>query len=108
MTLADQENPRTTTDLLFGPGADASDALARQILPANANLDHALKHLPQPTRDATVHEAADQGRAADRHPRRDMRYHRHPELPGYRHDHHAHPPRPPRPRQARHGNPAPA
>lgn len=58
MTLVGQKNPRTTTDLLFGPGADASDALAKQILPANANLDHALKHLPQPTRDAAVHEAA--------------------------------------------------
>jgi hypothetical protein len=58
MTLVGQKNPRTTTDLLFGPGADASEALAKQILPANANLDHALKHLPQPTRDAAVHEAA--------------------------------------------------
>lgn len=63
MTPAVQNYPRTATDLLFGPGASASEALAKQILPADANLDRALKHLPQPTREAAVHEAATEAAA---------------------------------------------
>ncbi len=63
MTPAVQSYPRTATDLLFGPGASASEALAKQILPADANLDRTLKHLPQPTREAAVHEAATEAAA---------------------------------------------
>jgi hypothetical protein len=58
MTPAGQKRPQTTADLLFGPGADASGALANQVLGADAKLGHALKRLPPPTRDAVVHEAA--------------------------------------------------
>jgi hypothetical protein len=63
MTSAVQNYPRTATDLLFGPGANASQALAKQILPADANLDRALKHLPQPAREAAAHEAATEAAA---------------------------------------------
>jgi hypothetical protein len=58
MTPAAPNYPKTAADLLFGPGANASEALAKQILPADANLERTLKHLPQPTREAAVHEAA--------------------------------------------------
>jgi hypothetical protein len=62
MTPAIQNSPRTATDLLFGSGANAPEALARQIGSAgtDANLDRALRHLPQATREAAVREAATQ------------------------------------------------
>ena len=63
MTPAVQNYPRTATDLLFGPGASASETLAKQILPADTNLDRALKYLPQPTREVAVHEAATEAAA---------------------------------------------
>jgi hypothetical protein len=63
MTPAIQNSPRTTADLLFGPGASASEGLSKQILPADTNLDQALKHLPPPTREAAVHEAATEAAA---------------------------------------------
>lgn len=58
MTTAVQDYPRTATDLLFGLGASIPEALARQILPADPDLDRALMHLPPVTRNAAVHEAA--------------------------------------------------
>jgi len=48
----------TAAGLLFGPGADAAEALARQILPAQADLDRALRRLPEATRKAALSEAA--------------------------------------------------
>jgi len=60
MTPAVQNAPQTATQLLFGPGASAPEALARQILSTDsgANLDRTLRHLPPPTREAAVREAA--------------------------------------------------
>jgi hypothetical protein len=65
MTPAVPNYPRTATDLLFGSGANAPQALARQITSATtgANLDRALRHLPQATREAAVREAATTGAA---------------------------------------------
>jgi hypothetical protein len=53
-------SPGTAADLLFGPGEDAPEALARQITPtgADANVDRALKHLTPATRRAAVRDAA--------------------------------------------------
>jgi hypothetical protein len=60
MTSAAPAAPGTAIDLLFGPGANAPEALARQILSADASHDRALRNLPQATRQAAVHEAAAQ------------------------------------------------
>jgi hypothetical protein len=47
-------------DLLFGPGTDATEALADKILSpgGDQNLGRALAHLPEMTRKAAVQEAA--------------------------------------------------
>jgi hypothetical protein len=58
MTTTVQAGPGTATNLLFGPGANAAEALARQILSAPTGLDEALERLPQATRQAAVREAA--------------------------------------------------
>jgi hypothetical protein len=58
MTTTVQAGPGTATNLLFGPGANAAEALARQILAAPTGLDRALERLPQATRQAAVREAA--------------------------------------------------
>jgi hypothetical protein len=58
MTTTAQAGPGTATNLLFGPGANAAEALARQILAAPTGLDRALERLPQATRQAAVREAA--------------------------------------------------
>ncbi|HJY04131.1 MAG TPA: hypothetical protein VJ351_25285 [Streptosporangiaceae bacterium] len=58
MTTTVQAGPGTATNLLFGPGANAAEALARQILSAPTGLDQALERLPQATRQAAVREAA--------------------------------------------------
>ena len=58
MTTTAQAGPGTATNLLFGPGANATEALARQILAAPTGLDRALERLPQATRQAAVREAA--------------------------------------------------
>lgn len=58
MTTTVQAGPGTATNLLFGPGANAAEALARQILTAPTGLDRALERLPQATRQAAVREAA--------------------------------------------------
>jgi hypothetical protein len=60
MTPAVRHGPGTAKDLLFGPGADAPDALARQIASAGAeaNVDRALKHLTPATRRTAVRDAA--------------------------------------------------
>jgi hypothetical protein len=63
MTPAVRIYPPTALGLLFGPGANAPEALAKQILPKDANLDRALKRLPPPTRQAAEHEAATQAAA---------------------------------------------
>jgi len=39
MTTTAQAGPGTATNLLFGPGANAAEALARQILAAPTGLD---------------------------------------------------------------------
>jgi hypothetical protein len=51
-------SPVTATGLLFGPAANAADALARQIMSADSDLDRALRRLPEATRKAAVTEAA--------------------------------------------------
>jgi hypothetical protein len=56
MTTAVQNAPGTATDLLFGHGASAPEALAHQIMSAHA--DRELHRLPRPTREAAVLEAA--------------------------------------------------
>jgi hypothetical protein len=63
MTPAVPDYPRTATDLLFGSRAYTPQALARQITSAvtDANLDRALRRLPQETREAAVREAATTG-----------------------------------------------
>jgi hypothetical protein len=58
MTTPVSTGPGTVTDLLFGPAANAAEALARHITSAEAGLDHALGRLPEPTRKAAVAEAA--------------------------------------------------
>jgi hypothetical protein len=60
MTPAAPDGPGTAIDLLFGPGANVPEALARQIVSADASQDRALRNLPQATREAAVHEAAAQ------------------------------------------------
>jgi hypothetical protein len=58
MTTTVQAGPGTAANLLFGPGANAAEALARQILSAPTGLDQALERLPEATRHAAVREAA--------------------------------------------------
>jgi len=58
MTPTAQAGPGTAANLLFGPGANAAEALAGQILSAPTGLDQALERLPQATRQAAVREAA--------------------------------------------------
>ena len=58
MTTTVQAGPGTATNLLFGPGANAAEALTRQILSAPTGLDQALERLPETTRQAAVREAA--------------------------------------------------
>ena len=48
MTATVQAGPGTATNLLFGPGADAAEALARQIISAQTDLDRTLRQLPRP------------------------------------------------------------
>ena len=49
MTTTAQAGPGTATNLLFGPGTNAAEALARQILAAPTGLDRALERLPGST-----------------------------------------------------------
>ncbi len=56
MTSLDGGRSPTALDLLFGPGADAPAALAREILSAGDALP--LGSLPAATREAAVREAA--------------------------------------------------
>ena len=60
MTTPGEGSTPTALDLLFGPGADAAEALAGKILipGGDQNLDRALAHLPEMTRKAAVREAA--------------------------------------------------
>ncbi len=58
MTTTVNAGPGTATNLLFGPAANAAEALAGQILSAQADLDRALRQLPEATRKAAVREAA--------------------------------------------------
>jgi hypothetical protein len=58
MTTTVNAGPGTATDLLFGPAANAAEALAQQILSAGADLDRALRQLPPATQKAAVREAA--------------------------------------------------
>ena len=58
MTPTAQAGPGTATNLLFGPGANAAEELAQQILAAPTGLDRALERLPQATRQAALREAA--------------------------------------------------
>jgi hypothetical protein len=58
MTTTVNAGPGTATDLLFGPAANAAEALAPQILSAEADLDRALRQLPPATQKAAVREAA--------------------------------------------------
>lgn len=60
MTPAVRNSPGTAKDLLFGPGEDAPEALARQIASADAEAkaDRSLKHLTPATRQATIRDAA--------------------------------------------------
>jgi len=59
MTPAPPDRPNSALDLLFGPGSDTPEALAGQILSADANgdLGRALESLPGATREAAVREA---------------------------------------------------
>jgi hypothetical protein len=61
MTTTVNAGPGTATNLLFGPAANAAEALAGQILSAQADLDRALGQLPEATRRAAVREAAAAG-----------------------------------------------
>lgn len=58
MTSAQQERPYTALELLFGPGNDNPEALASQILSADAGRDlgRALENLPTATREAAARE----------------------------------------------------
>ena len=59
MTPIIQAAPGTAAKLLFGPAADAAEALAGQILSAQGELDRALGELPEATRKAAAREAAE-------------------------------------------------
>jgi hypothetical protein len=58
MTSTVQDHPHTALDLLFGPGNDNPEAMARQLLSAgtDGDLGRALENLPKATRDAAVRE----------------------------------------------------
>ena len=60
MTTAAQGTTPTALDLLFGPDADAAEALASEILSpgGDQNLGRALAQLPEMTRKAAAQEAA--------------------------------------------------
>jgi hypothetical protein len=58
MTTTVQAGPGTAANLLFGPGANAAEALAGQIKSAETDLDRALRQLRPATRQAVVREAA--------------------------------------------------
>ena len=58
MTATVNTGPGTATELLFGPAANAAEALAEKILSAHADLDQTLQRLPEATRKAAVREAA--------------------------------------------------
>lgn len=59
MTPAPPGRPSSALDLLFGPGSDPPEALAGQLLSADADgdLGRALSELPEVTRQAAVREA---------------------------------------------------
>ena len=57
MTTTASASPATATELLFGPAANAADALAGQIVSAGSDLDRALRRLPEATQKAAVAEA---------------------------------------------------
>ena len=58
MTTTVNAGPGTATDLLFGPAVNAAEALARQIMSAETDLDRAVRQLRPATRQAAVREAA--------------------------------------------------
>jgi hypothetical protein len=58
MTTPVSTGSGTATDLLFGPAANAAEALGRQIMSADTDLDRALRRLPEATRKAAIGEAA--------------------------------------------------
>jgi hypothetical protein len=60
MTSAGEGSTPTALDLLFGPGMNAAETLADEILSpgGDQNLGRALAHLPEMTRKAAVQEAA--------------------------------------------------
>jgi hypothetical protein len=60
MTSAGEGGTPTALDLLFGPGPNAAETLADEILSpgGDQNLGRALAHLPEMTRKAAVQEAA--------------------------------------------------
>ena len=60
MTTATEGNAPTALDLLFGPDADAAEALADEILSpgGDQDLSRALAQLPEMTRKAAAQEAA--------------------------------------------------
>ncbi len=58
MTTTVNAGPATATDLLFGPAANAADALAKQIMSAQKDLDRSLQRLPEATRKAAIRETA--------------------------------------------------
>ena len=58
MTTTAHASSGNALGLLFGPGANAAEALARQIMTAESDLDRALRRLPDGTRKAAVREAA--------------------------------------------------
>jgi hypothetical protein len=49
--------PRSAAEMLFGPSADAPEALTRHILSTGGDLGHALKRLSRTARQAAVREA---------------------------------------------------
>lgn len=57
MTTTANAGPGTAADLLFGPAANATEALAQQILSAEPDLHRALQQLPPATQKAAVREA---------------------------------------------------
>jgi hypothetical protein len=60
MTSAGEGSTPTALDLLFGPGTNAAETLADEILSpgGDQNLGRALAHLPEMTRKAAVQEAS--------------------------------------------------
>jgi hypothetical protein len=58
MTASVSTGPDTATELLFGPTANAAEALAEKILSADTELDKTLRRVPDATRKAAVREAA--------------------------------------------------